>query len=235
MVYRTPKHIEERKEAKRRHIISSAARVFAERGYNGASMKDILAEADVSVGSFYFYFSSKDELFETLYEEMNALYLNVISDALKNIFDDAVGSICKAITLALWSFEKNRELARIVLIEAVGINPHFEQKRAANNRRFLLILEEILGELKEKGIINVPNVKVAALSFMGSVYTLIINWLQEEDNINPIEYAYPLSVYNMQALNLLFDAKQAGEIIGQILNQDYDELIGGINHVEKAD
>ncbi len=220
MPYKTPKHIEERKEAKRKHIINVAMKVFARRGYNNTNMKDILSEADISVGSFYFYFSSKDELFETLFDEMNAMYLNVISDALENICSSPAESICRAITLALSSFQKNRELAKIMLIEAVGLNPHFEQKRAANNKRFSGILEEIIVQLQEKGIINVPNAKVAAVSLMGSVYTLIIDWLNDDEDTNPVEYAYPLTVYNMQALNMKFEPERVQQIIEDILRQE---------------
>ena len=189
-------------------------------------MKDILAEADISVGSFYFYFSSKDELFEKLYDDMNEIYLNVINDALEDIFDNAVYSMSKAITLALWSFQRNRELARIMLIEAVGLNPHFEQKRTSNNKRFTRILEEILLQLSDKGIIDTLDVKVAAIAFMGSVYTLIIDWLQEDNSVNPVEYAYPLTVYNMQALKLKFDPAAVKEIIDEILKQDFEEIMG---------
>ena len=229
--YKTPKHVQERKDAKKRHIINTAAKVFASKGYNNTNMKDILAEADISVGSFYFYFSSKDELFEKLYDDMNEIYLNVINDALEDIFHNPVKSISKAITLALWSFQKNSELAKIMLVEAVGLNPHFEQRRILNNKRFSRILEEILQQLNDKGLISTPDVKVAAVAFMGSVYTLIIDWLQEQNAINPVEYAYPLAVYNMQALKLDFDPESVKEIIDGILKQDFNVVIGGMEDV----
>ena len=226
MPYKTPKHIQERKNAKKKHILNSALKIFASKGYNNTNMKDILTEADISVGSFYFYFSSKDELFENLYDDMNEMYLNVISDALEDIFQNPVQSICKAITLALWSFQRNRELAKIMLIEAVGLNPHFEQKRKTNNKRFSRILEEILGQLNDKGIINAVDVNVAAIALMGSVYTLIIDWLQEDSSINPVEFAYPLTIYNIQALKMEFNHTDVKNFIDELLKQDFEEIMG---------
>jgi AcrR family transcriptional regulator len=50
-------------------LIDAAARVFAERGYAGASVDRILAAAGLSKGTFYWHFASKEELFLTLVDE----------------------------------------------------------------------------------------------------------------------------------------------------------------------
>ena len=48
---------------KRQAILDGAGRVFAEHGYEGASMAAITAEAGVSKGTVYHHFSGKAELF----------------------------------------------------------------------------------------------------------------------------------------------------------------------------
>ena len=85
MVYRTPQKVQEQKDAKRRHILETAASVFAERGYYNTKVRDILVEADISTGSFYFYFNNKEELFEILYDEMINTYLGVFQDAVNTM------------------------------------------------------------------------------------------------------------------------------------------------------
>jgi hypothetical protein len=137
-----------------------------------------------------------------------------------------VDSICRAITLALWAFQKHKSLGRIMLIEAVGLNTRFEQKRAANNKRFTMILEEVFDQMQKKGIINIPNIKVAAISLMGSVYTFITDWLQEDDITDPVHYAYPLIVYNLQALGMKFNENEIKESINSILKYNYEEIMG---------
>jgi AcrR family transcriptional regulator len=49
-------------DTKRQHLLKVAARVFAEVGYDGASMRRIAAEAELSLAGVYHYVSSKDEL-----------------------------------------------------------------------------------------------------------------------------------------------------------------------------
>jgi AcrR family transcriptional regulator len=208
LVYKTPQRVQERKDAKKRHILDTAARVFAARGYYHTKVTDILDEAGISTGSFYFYFNNKEELFEILYDEMINTYLNVLQDAVDTMGDNAetiVKSICKAVTISLRTFQKNKELARIMLIGSVGLNPEFEQKRAANHQRISLIFEEVFGELCKKGTISIPDAKVAALLFTGSIYNTITDWLQEGNPVNLVESTFPLAVYDLQALGIKFN------------------------------
>ena len=54
---------------KQRQILAGAATVFAQDGYEGASMARIAAEAGVSKGTLYNYFDGKAELFRAYVEE----------------------------------------------------------------------------------------------------------------------------------------------------------------------
>lgn len=49
-------------DSKLLHLLGAAARVFAEEGFDRASMRRIAAEAEVSLAGIYHYVASKDEL-----------------------------------------------------------------------------------------------------------------------------------------------------------------------------
>jgi len=51
-----------RAEATRAHIVATAALAFAERGYEGVSLNDLVAASALSKGAFYFHFASKEDL-----------------------------------------------------------------------------------------------------------------------------------------------------------------------------
>lgn len=53
----------------RERLLDGAVRVFARRGYRGASMNEIAAEAGLSKGALYWNFASKEELFFDLLDE----------------------------------------------------------------------------------------------------------------------------------------------------------------------
>src|SRR5215207_8718517 len=54
---------------KRERILSSAMKVFAEKGFFGAKVSDIADAAGVADGTIYLYFKSKDDLLISLFEE----------------------------------------------------------------------------------------------------------------------------------------------------------------------
>jgi AcrR family transcriptional regulator len=54
---------------RRAQILESAARHFAEHGYDRASLNRILADCAVSKGAAYYYFDDKADLFATVVEE----------------------------------------------------------------------------------------------------------------------------------------------------------------------
>ena len=67
------------KKSVKSRIVSAAWQLFYEKGYNGTTVDDIIGLSGTSKGSFYYYFSTKDELLNTLsmilddyYEELEA-------------------------------------------------------------------------------------------------------------------------------------------------------------------
>ncbi|HYH28476.1 MAG TPA: ScbR family autoregulator-binding transcription factor [Actinomycetota bacterium] len=60
MATRAPER--DRADETRRRILDEAARVFAERGYHGASISDVLEATGLTKGALYFHFPSKEAL-----------------------------------------------------------------------------------------------------------------------------------------------------------------------------
>jgi AcrR family transcriptional regulator len=53
----------------RGQILSTARRLFAERGYDGCTVSDIAQQAGMSQGNIYWYFSSKEELLKVILQD----------------------------------------------------------------------------------------------------------------------------------------------------------------------
>ena len=67
-------------EEKRRLILDAAVRVFARKGFHTCRVGDIAEEAGVAHGLLYHYFSSKDEVLETIFRETWAELLAAIRE-----------------------------------------------------------------------------------------------------------------------------------------------------------
>lgn len=61
----------DRGELTRRHILAIAGRLFAERGYAGTSLNDIVRSSGLTKGAVYFHFSSKEALALAVFQDMH--------------------------------------------------------------------------------------------------------------------------------------------------------------------
>jgi AcrR family transcriptional regulator len=86
---------------KRQHILMCARQVFAQRGYEAATIKDLLTACGISNGALFVYFKSK-------------------RDILLAIIDENLGLFCKRIDeISDLSHELSREDALVILLDLV--------------------------------------------------------------------------------------------------------------------
>ncbi len=224
MVYKTSKETQEKKDLKRKHIIKIAARIFSQNGYHKTTVKDVVEAADISVGTFYFYFKNKEHLFETLYDEGIEEIFSALMQSLQNIECEADFGFSKAIAFFFKVIECNKPLAKIMLIEAVGLNPTFERKRAEATQKLVSYTTEFFYEIKKLGTGNMPDIKIFALAFIGTLYNVVLEWLQTDSKESLLDSVYALTVYNLQALKLEYNIDNINRGITEIINTKLDNL-----------
>jgi AcrR family transcriptional regulator len=70
-------------EETRGRILAAALKVFRERGFEAATMREIAAAAGVAVGAAYYYFDSKDALVMAFYEQAQEEMAPALDEILK--------------------------------------------------------------------------------------------------------------------------------------------------------
>jgi AcrR family transcriptional regulator len=63
-VSEVPSKREQMREERRKQILDSALAVFSRKGFHASNVSDVAAHAGVSQGTIYWYFNSKEELFD---------------------------------------------------------------------------------------------------------------------------------------------------------------------------
>ena len=86
----------------KKKIVSAAWKLFYEQGYNGTTIDDIVSESGTSKGSFYHYFSCKDDLLSSLAYLFDEKY-----EELRDVMPDQMSSVQKMLFL-------NKELFRMI-------------------------------------------------------------------------------------------------------------------------
>ena len=75
----TPEH-----GGKREQIIAAARKMFFEKGFDGVTIRAVQREVGCEVGLFYYYFKSKDEVFEVIFDQLEEEWAKGFEKAAKN-------------------------------------------------------------------------------------------------------------------------------------------------------
>lgn len=117
------------KPSTRDRLLRSAKIAFAQRGYHGARVSDIVREAGVAQGTFYLHFAGKDDAFRQLIE---GFFEALLDDALGNSPPQEVSSAAEIAAQirgvwrgALRRYHADTTLARLILREARCLDPEF--------------------------------------------------------------------------------------------------------------
>jgi AcrR family transcriptional regulator len=127
-----------RRRDQRRRLVTAALEVFAESGYAGASIDEIVSRARVSRTSFYRFFAGKEECMLAVFGEA--------VDGLAAAFAEAAGAeepeqrIRLGVRGIVGSLAADPAMARVVLVEAVGASPRIERERLDARARFAGLL-----------------------------------------------------------------------------------------------
>ncbi|MBS44668.1 MAG: TetR family transcriptional regulator [Nocardioides sp.] len=167
----------------RESLVAAARRVFERDGYLDARLVDITAEAGCSVGTFYTYFDSKEEVFTAV---IQATQDDMMHPGLPHVEDSPENTpqVVRASNRAY--FEAYKRNARLMgLLEQVAtIDPAFRELRLKRSRAFADRNARKIAVLQEQGYVDPtldPSMAALAvtsmISRMGySVYVLGQPW-----------------------------------------------------------
>ena len=123
-------------EEKRALIRKRAARVFAETGFDRASMSKLAADCGVSKASIYHYYASKQALLFDILEQ----HLNALLKRLQSIRDEEPGQRLQAMLREILLAYRGADDEHRLQINALGQLPGDEQARLKSCQRQIVEL-----------------------------------------------------------------------------------------------
>jgi AcrR family transcriptional regulator len=148
-------------------LVQAARTVFERDGFVNARLTDITAEAGSATGSFYTYFTNKEEVFAAVLaevqEEMLHPHVRAMTDS-----DDPVELIEAANRAYLLAYRRNAGLMRL-LEEVALIDDDIRELRRRRGRAFAKRNAEFIRDLQARGLADPeldPLLGASALSAM---------------------------------------------------------------------
>lgn len=163
-------------ENTRQRILDAAVEVFSHKGYHDTRVDDIVEASGTSKGGVYFYFRSKQEIFLALIDEFARQLERAVIEAIMRE-TEGIRRVNAALASCLDVFHQYQHLAKIFLIQAVGLGEIFEQKRLEIHARFVQAIKLYLDQALADGDIPAIDTEIAALAWMGAINEVVIRWV----------------------------------------------------------
>jgi AcrR family transcriptional regulator len=164
------------KDATRQRLLDSAEQVFAEKGYHGAVVDDIIRASDSSKGGFYFHFPNKQAIFLALIDALVPKLAAAVDRAIA-AETDPVAQLGAALRTLLETFSRHRHLSKILLVEAVGLGHGFDEKLMRTRGYFAAMIQGYLDRAVTSDAIPPLDTETAAWAWLGAINELVVRWL----------------------------------------------------------
>src|SRR4030081_3543638 len=133
----------------RRNIIDAARALFAEKGYSGAKVEEIVGRARTTKPMIYYYFGSKERLFAAVLEDVYA-GMRRIEQSLQLAELPALEAMRKVIEVTFDYHAKNPEWVRLVSIANIHYAKHILASETIASKNSAIM--ELMGSLLRRGI-----------------------------------------------------------------------------------
>src|SRR5579859_6477720 len=173
---------------KRRLILDAAVRVFARQGFHTCRVADIADEAGVAYGLVYHYFSSKEEVLDTLFLERWDIMLAAIAEADANQPSprEKLGAIAGFI---IDSYRYDPELMKVIIVEVTRAANTFGRTHLAHIREAYEQIATIVARAQADGVFRAEiDPAFAALAFYGLIEQVLTSWIFAEEPVSDAEF-----------------------------------------------
>ena len=177
-----------RYDARRREVVATAARLFAERGYDSTSMSELTKATGLAAGGLYHYIEGKDDLLIAICDEL----LEPMLERAREIVAKDVPPIAQLRELvAAWVAHvvDHRHHMLVFTQERQAIEREPRWRRVRSQRKaFEKILEDVLARGETDGTMTFADRRLSLLALLGMVnYTP--QWVRPNGRLSPAEIA----------------------------------------------
>lgn len=161
------------KQAQRKlqRIVRAAARVFYEKGYEGASIRDISRASGVSLAGLYYYIDSKQKLLYLIQAYTFKTVLERLEERLDGV-SDPTEKLKVLVRNHLDYFLQHPVEMKVLSHEDEALGGEYRKEILQIKRRYYAIALGIFEEMRDRGLTRRVNPRVAVLSLFG-----MMNWV----------------------------------------------------------
>jgi AcrR family transcriptional regulator len=162
---------------KRQVILDAAVRVFARQGFHTCRVSDIADEAGVAYGLVYHYFSSKEEILDTLFLDRWGLMLDAIAETDRRE-PTARDKLTAIATFIIDSYRHDPDLMKVIIVEVTRAANTFGRTHLGQIREAYAQIASIVSRAQADGAFRAEiDPEYASLAFYGLIEQVLTGWI----------------------------------------------------------
>jgi len=165
-----PKAADTRFDRRLATILEHATNVFCEKGYEGASMRDLSRQSGMSLAGMYYYFESKERLLYLIQKHTFSTIVERLRERLEGVTDPEQ-RVRIFIHNHLEYFLANQKAMKVLSHEDDVLKNGYGAEIAAIKREYYRICIELLDDVKRERQLQFAS-RIAVLSLFG-----MMNWI----------------------------------------------------------
>lgn len=149
----------------KQRILDAAQRLFASRGYNGTTTRDLAAKAGVAEGTLFRHFENKKAI---LVEVATQGWVELLTDLLTELSEmGSYKAVAQVMRRRMMRMHKNADMMRVCFMEA-QFHPDLRDRiQSEVIAKMSNVAEAFFETAMERGIYRRTNPKVVARVFLG--------------------------------------------------------------------
>jgi len=163
------------KQERRRELLAAARDAFVEKGFQAATVDDIVANADVARGTFYLYFSDKRDVFEALVDtflgRLDACVRSIDLELPETPVEQLRANIRRVVALAL----DEPTIVKLALHDATGLDPELDEKLHGFYEGLRALIDDSLGQGQALGMVREGDRRVMVAIGLGGLKEVLVD------------------------------------------------------------
>lgn len=172
------------KEEHRQKIIVSAGQIFSRYGFKKTTMEEIARALKMAKSSIYYYYESKEQIFEAVVLYEANILRNELTTAIKSV-QSPIDKMKKYVIVRMKTFEKLSNYYNAIFDKNLDHYDFIEHIRVKYDREELAILRLIIYDGARKKIFNVKSSEYTAMAVQTTLKGLEVPlfWKKKENDI----------------------------------------------------
>jgi len=163
---------------KQRVILDAAIRVFARQGFHSCRVSDVADEAGVAYGLVYHYFSSKEEILNTLFTERWQLMLDAIVEIDSRSELSARDKLGQVAGFIIDSYRHEPDLMKVIIVEVTRAANTFGRHHLPKIEEAYGLIAGIIEQARADGSFKSDiSAEFGAMCFYGAIEQLLSAWI----------------------------------------------------------